>query len=224
MNFKPHPKKLILRALLASLALTARLGIAQPTDDSIVTDYGTFQLIPQRNIFNPSRYPNEPLNYRPQASQQVPEFTLVGTMSYRKGMFAFFNGTDPEYQKAVQEGGSIAGFTITNINLTGVLLLSTNTSTNMMVGQAMQQDGDGWMLNDNGMTFSGMSGASSFRSGRENREGRGGNGRRRRGNYDGSSSNEQTAPATEAAPAPSSDLNGNDVLKKLMQQRQQEEK
>jgi hypothetical protein len=224
MNFKPYLKKLIGSALLATLALTARLGIAQSTDDSATTpatDYSAFQLIPQRNIFNPNRYPNEPVNFHPQASQQVPEFTLVGTMSYRKGMFAFFNGTDPEYQKAVQEGGTIAGFTITNINLTGVLLLSTNMSTNMMVGQAMEQQGDGWALNDNGMTFSGISGASSFRGGREGREG---NGRRRRGNYGESNSNEQTAPAIEAAPAPSSDLSGNDVLKKLMQQRQQEEK
>jgi hypothetical protein len=216
MNFKPYSKKLICGSLLAALMLTARLGLAQSTDDSTNTDFSAFQVIPQKNIFNPNRYPNEPLNSNPQASQQVPEFTLVGTMSYRKGMFAFFNGTDPDYQKALQEGGAIAGFTITNISLTGVGLLSTNSSTNLMVGQSMQLVGDTWMLNDNGMTYSGITSASSFREGMGSR--------RHRGNREGASSNEQAAPDSEVAPAPSSDLSGNDVLKRLMQQRQQEEK
>ncbi|HEY3763360.1 MAG TPA: hypothetical protein VGN23_16565 [Verrucomicrobiae bacterium] len=208
---------------LAFVALTARVGMAQTNDNSTITDFSAFQLIPQRNIFNPSRFPNEQVNYR-QQNQAPPEFTLVGTMSYRKGMFAFFNGSDTEYQKSVQEGGTIAGFTVKNISMNSVMLLSTNLSTNMMVGQAMQQEGEGWALNDNGMTYSESSGGSSYRE--NGRYGRGGmdGGRRRRGNYDGSSSNQQTAPAAEAAPAPSSDLNNNDVLKRLMQQRQQQEK
>ena len=223
MNLKPHPKKLILWTLLGALALTARPGFAQSTDNSTTTDYSVFQVIPQRNIFNPNRYPNEPMNTQVRNTQVVPEFTLVGTMSYRKGMFAFFNGTDPGYQKSIPEGGTIAGFTVKNINMNGVALLSTNLSTNMMVGQAMQQEDDGWVLNDNGMSYSGMSGGSSFHEGRGGGGGRG-EFRRRRGNYEGSSSTEQAAPASEAAPTPSSDLNNNDVLKRLMQQRQQQEK
>ena len=49
-------------------------------------------------------------------------------MSYRKGMFAFFNGTSDDYRKALQQGGTIAGYTVAKIDIDGVQLkVSGNT-------------------------------------------------------------------------------------------------
>ena len=215
MNFKLNPKKLVLPAFMAAMVLATESVPAQSSDNAATTDYSSFQVIPQMNIFNPNREPNRPMDYQRAEPQAVPEFTLAGTMSYRKGMFAFFNGTDPEYQKAVQEGGTIAGFTVTNISLNGIQLLSPSMNTNMMVGAAMQQDGTNWDLNNDGVSI-----VSSMSSYRDSGAGRG---RRNRGGRE--STNDYTAPAAvESAPTPSSDLSGNDVLKRLMQQRQQEEK
>jgi hypothetical protein len=222
MNFKLYPKKLILPAFIAAMVLASGSARAQTSDTNTTTDFSAFQVIPQMNIFNPSREPNRPMDYHRTEPQVVPEFTLAGTMSYRKGMFAFFNGTDPEYQEAVQEGGTIAGFTVTNISLAGIQLLSPSMNTNMMVGAAMQKDGTNWDLNnDEVSTMSSPSSYGDFGGGRVGRGRRNRGGRERMGDYNATS----TAPAAvESAPAPSSDLGGSDVLKRLMQQRQQEEK
>jgi hypothetical protein len=76
----------------------------------------------------------------------APTFSLAGTMSYRKGMFAFFNGNSSDYQKAVREGGTIAGYTVVKINFDGVQLQSAGKPIDMKVGTAMRQEGGNWEL------------------------------------------------------------------------------
>lgn len=139
--------KLAVRCL-ASLALAAGfLANAQSTDDSNTTDYSSFQVIASRNIFNPSRYASS--GYRaPRAG--VPRFSLAGTMSYRKGMYAFFDGTSSDYQAAVQVGGTIAGYTVTKIDFDGVVLQSGGKTMGFKVGAAMRQEGNSWVLSDPG--------------------------------------------------------------------------
>jgi len=61
-------------------------------------------------------------------------------------MYAFFSGTSPEYQKAVQQGGTIAGYTVTNIDFNGVHLQNAGKEVHMTVGSAMRQEGGGWVL------------------------------------------------------------------------------
>ncbi|HEY1661035.1 MAG TPA: hypothetical protein VGI03_01330 [Verrucomicrobiae bacterium] len=204
MNPKQHTG-ILLRTLMVSMiamALTSGICGAQSTNDSAdnstITDFSSFQVIPQRNIFDPNRYPRERPNYnRRPRSQGVPTFSLAGTMSYRQGMFAFFNGTDSDYQKAVENGGTIAGFTVTNITMTNVCLLSGGKSISLAVGAAMQQDGNNWDLNNNNVPV--MPEAT------------------------GSDNSSTASPPSVPTPAASTDSNsGNDVLKRLMQQRQQE--
>ena len=72
-------------------------------------------------------------------------------MSYRKGMFAFFNGTSEDYQKALQQGGKIAGYTVKKITFDGVQLQSSGKTIEMKVGAAMRQEGDGWELSAAGV-------------------------------------------------------------------------
>ncbi len=203
----PSPAKILKSRLATTLPWTAGfvlaaafLANAQSTDDSNSTDYSSFQVIVQRNIFDPNRYPHGP-GPRPPRQEGAPTFALAGTMSYRKGMYAFFNGTSGEYQKAVQDGGTIAGYTVTNITFDGAQLLAADKVIDLKVGAAMRQSGDGWEL--------AQPGDWSLTPSTETDTGTGNTGN---GNTDESSGATMTP---DNAP--------NDVLKRLMEQRQQEE-
>ena len=182
-------------------------------------DYGRFSsFITERNIFNPNRYAIYSPTSRPvvrQAPRNAPTFTLVGTMSYEKGMFAFFDGNQPNLRKVLyqSDSNSIAGFTLAEITPAGVKLQAADKKqiVELKIGQGMQQQGNNWQLASQGGFFSG---------------GNGGFGGRPRG-FDSTSSGDSAAPAADssspdAGAAPSPALEGNDILKKLMQQRQQE--
>lgn len=196
MNLKTQ--KIILRTLMAASFCAVNFAAeAQTTNDSGTINFSSFQIISQRNIFNPDRYPRTgPIRPRPNR-EVVPTFSLAGTMSYRKGMFAFFNGTSSEYREVLQEGGKIAGFTVAKIALDGVQLESGGKKVEMSVGAAMRQAGDGWQLSAPG-EWSSSSVASET--------------------DDANSTSAETPSAVmSSGNAP------NDALKRLMQQREQRE-
>ena len=170
---------------------------AQSTNDSATnesqgTDYSSFQIIPERNIFNPDRYPHT--SHYHSESHTVPTFSLTGTMSYRKGMFAFFNGTSDDYRKALQKGGTIAGYTVAKIDFDGVQLQASGKTIDMKVGAAMQREGDAWEL--------AASGGWDETGGTETAAG-----------------NQSTGETSTNLPSSGEQ---NDVLKRLMEKREQE--
>jgi uncharacterized membrane protein YgcG len=186
------------------------------------TNYVQFsQFITTRNIFDPNRFAI--VGSRPprqtRTPRSTPTFTLVGTMSYEKGMFAFFDGNQSYLRKVLYQSDSnnIAGYTLAEITLAGVKLQAADKKefVELKIGQAMQQEGNSWQPARSGGYSSG-GGSSGF----------GGFGGPNRG-FDSTSSGESAAPAAdsstpEASAAPSPALEGNDVLKKLMQKREQE--
>lgn len=186
------------------------------------TDYGRFSsFITERNIFNPNRYAinsSTPRPYRPQpVPRNAPTFTLVGTMSYEKGMFAFFDGNQSNLRKVLYQSDSnnIAGFTLAEITLAGVKLQAADKkqTVELKIGQGMQQQGGSWQLAmQGGYSGGGNSGFGDF------------GGRRGFGStsYDESAAPAADSSSPDASAAPSPALEGNDILKKLMQQRQQE--
>jgi hypothetical protein len=187
------------------------------------TDYGRFSsFITERNIFNPNRYAIYSPTSHPvvhQVPRNAPTFTLVGTMNYEKGMFAFFDGNQSNLRKVLyqSESNNIAGFTLAEITPAGVKLQAADKKqiVELKIGQAMQLEANVWQLARSGGYSSG-GGNSGF----------GGFAGQNRG-FDSGSSGESAAPAADssspdASAAPSPALEGNDVLKKLMQQRQQE--
>jgi len=176
----------------AFVLATAFIAGAQSSNDSGAMDYQSFQVIVQRNIFNPDRYPQ--YVYHPGISRGVPTFSLAGTMSYRKGMFAFFTGTDSEYQEALQKGGTIAGYTVTKITFQGVRLEAGGKTIEMKVGEAMRQEEGGWQLSAPG-EWNEMPSAGTESENLVSDE-------------------TSTNSLSNAAP--------NDILKRLMQQREQE--
>ena len=186
-------------------------------------DYGRFSsFITERNIFNPNRYAIYSPTSRPvvrQAPRNAPTFTLVGTMSYEKGMFAFFDGNQSNLRKVLyqSESNNIAGFTLAEITPAGVKLQAADKKqiVELNIGQGMQLIGNSWQkpIQDGFSSGGGNSGFGGFAG--QNR------------GFDSGSSGESAAPAADssspdAGAAPSPALEGNDILKKLMQQRQQE--
>src|SRR5688572_26430754 len=73
--------------------------------------FEAFKMLAQKNIFDPNRAaPGQPRPQVEQAPRRTEAFTLVGSIAYEKGEFAFFEGTSPEYRKSVKAGDSIASY------------------------------------------------------------------------------------------------------------------
>ncbi len=208
-----------LRLALALLLAGGFSAAAQSNRVPGPMDYGRFSsFITERNIFNPNRYAIYSPTSHPvihQVPHNAPTFTLVGTMSYEKGMFAFFDGNQSNLRKVLyqSDSNSIAGFTLADITLAGVKLQTADKkqTVDLKIGQGMRQEGIAWQLASSGGFFGG---------------GNGDFGGRNRGFDSGSSGESAPAAADSSSPdasaAPSSALEGNDVLKKLMQKREQE--
>jgi hypothetical protein len=185
-------------AALAALGVflaNGRPAAAQTTNAPADTNYSSFQIILDRNIFDPNRYAHASHSRGRSVSRSAPYFALVGTLSSRNGMLAFFDGNDSDYRKVLSPDGVIAGYKVAEITLHGVKLASTNKPVVMKVGAQMRQEGKGeWQLAESAELPATTAG--------------------------------NAVPATDetpsATPASGSANEPNDVLKKLMQQREQE--
>ena len=193
---------ILLMVLVGASAFAQSNGVPGPTD------YAKFsQFVTDRNVFDPSRQPHAySSSYRPKTrtrthSSAPPGIMLVGTMSYEKGMFAFFNGNNADLKKAMQAGEKIADYTVTDISVGRVKLESADKKQqlDLKVGDGLRQENGKWVF----------SGASELPAGTNSAE--------PTGSSSGESSSEASAPA-----APSSTGEPNDVLKRLMQLREKE--
>ena len=178
--------KIILAVLLAAQNFLAG---AQTTNTLAPAEYPKF--IATRNIFDPNREPNVPWTaprprpaYTPPVVRQVESFSLVGIIGYGEGrlagVYAFFDGTSPDYSKTAQLNDSIANFKITEIAADSVTLMSdTNSTTVLRIGEQLHNDGVGHWLSANGTAarYSNVGGYGNGRNGSRN-----GNGGRRRNN------------------------------------------
>src|SRR5271167_4475699 len=116
------------RLVLALALVNGLLAGAQSNGVPGPTAYSSFsRFITERNIFDPNRYShNYTRPYQPKVSRSAPAFTLVGTMSYEKGMFAFFDGNNSDLRKVLypSDTNGIAGYTVAEITPAGVKLES----------------------------------------------------------------------------------------------------
>lgn len=111
-------------------------------------DYSAFKVIVDQNIFDPNRYPRKPGEPRPRtAPRTVDSLTLVGTMSYERGAFAFFDGSSSEYKKALKLTDAIAGYKVSNITPNAVKLAAGTNELELPVGMQLRREEDGpWLL------------------------------------------------------------------------------
>lgn len=193
--------------LLAVFALTGGfIAGAQSNKTPGAADYPAFSgFVTERNIFDPNRVPHTVYTPRvrttrttthTRTSNSAPTFSIVGTMSYEKGLFAFFNGNSSDLKRVLPVNARIAGYTVAKIVSGRVLLVSDDKKEQLelKVGEVMRQDSGKWTLSDAGELPTGTSNTAT-----------------------GSSASGDTA-------APSPALGQNDVLKRLMELRKKEEK
>ena len=182
------------RAILGA-GIVAGISIyAQPAGTDSAPSFDSFKIIIRNNIFDPNRSPRIAYTNRSQRVERraTDYIALVGTMSYEKGKFAFFDGSNDQYKKVLEPGASLAGYTVKEITQNDVTLAANGKEFQMKVGTQLRNDGQsGWKLSTN--TDLPAEVASN-----------------------GESTAESSAPPAGATPQMS------DVLKKLMEQRQQE--
>jgi hypothetical protein len=190
---------------LAILLLLASGGFALAQSNSVpgASDYDRFShFVADRNIFDPNRVPH---SYSPtrrftrttRRSTGTPGIMLVGTMSYEKGMFAFFNGNNADLKKALQVGEKVADYTVTTIEPSMVKLECSDRkeSFELKIGESLRQENGKWV-------FSGGSDLPAA----------------------GTSSSSASSPSEDSSKSAAAPSAGepNDVLKRLMQLREKE--
>ena len=171
-------------------------SLAGPNDGPVILDYAAFKVIVDGNIFDPNRLPHRPGEHsvRP-PSKSFDSLTLVGTMTYEKGTFAFFDGTSSEYKKALKLTDSIAGYKVTNIAPNGVKLAAGTNELDLSVGAQLRREEDGpWLLSSQSMSYAATAASTS--------------------------TNGATATATGSDTASGSAES--DIIKRLMQKREKE--
>ena len=135
--------------LILALVLAADpLVRAQDTNSASTppTGFQSFQIISQKNIFDPNRRP--PRGGGTNAPPPSYYFTLNGTMSYEDKSYAFFNGSGIRTSQAFQPADSINGYKIAEIANNYVkLMASSNQFVKLSVGMQMKRTGGGpWTL------------------------------------------------------------------------------
>jgi hypothetical protein len=148
-------------AVVALLLATVLPAAAQSTNG---LDFASFQIIRQRNIFDPSRVPHR--RSSSSAARVVDSFSFVGTMSYAKGNFAFFDGTSPDFRKVLELEGSIADFKVIAITPKSVTMVSGTNETVLPLGTQMRRDDNGhWVVSTETASYAstGSSSASGSR-------------------------------------------------------------
>ncbi len=239
----PHRDLRVAALLLIGCLIPSTLAAAQASNaPADPRNFSTFQLILDRNIFNPNRRPPPPPGARiePPRTARVERFTLVGTLISETGSFAFFDGSESRYQTALKPSERLGDLQVEFITPDRVCLRSPSNHFELTMDLQMQRaEGGAWQLaalapapeSDRtptrppdrpsfsipapGAFPSIPAAADAFR--RSSRRDRG-------GESDSQPSLTAPSPAAEAAP-PSSASSGaseDEVLKRLMEKRQQE--
>jgi hypothetical protein len=207
MKPKPLTICLVLGAaiLMGGVAAFAQSNIPGP-DDYI----GFSRFITDRNIFDPSRQPHNYDSHRTYQRTHVrtprgtPGIQFVGTMSYEKGLFAFFSGNNIDLSKVLRVGDNLQGYLITDITATNVLMTSTDKKEQieLEVGDGLRQENDKWIYSKPGELPAEASPVAAPSSSSSN------------------TSSSESAGSTPAAPSSAGEPN--DVLKRLMEKRAKE--
>ena len=108
------------------------------------TDFRAFNVVTSRNIFNANRYPGYVDRGPVVTRAPFDTFTLLGTLSYEKGLFAFFGGNQSSFRKTLGPNDAIAGYRITEIGYDHVsLVVSNEPPITLPIGGQMRRDEQG---------------------------------------------------------------------------------
>lgn len=172
-------------------------------------DDSAFRIVSERNIFDANRSGGQ-VRLSSRRAPRVESFTLVGTLAYEKGAFAFFEGSSSELTKVLKSEGVIAGHKLVDILADGVRLEADGKTADLAVGAAMRREDEGaWRPGD---AVASSSGGSSRRDDDDFSRSR------RRDDRDTNADSSRPSAAGGAA----SSADQAEVLKRLMERRQRE--
>jgi len=145
--------------ILLALTFTGLDALAQSNNVPGATDYPAFsRFIASRNIFDPNRQPHvassrtQPVRTTRTHSVSAPAFSLVGTMAYEKGFFAFFSGNNEELKQVLPVAGEIAGYTVADVSSGHAVLEAADKSQKLelKIGDVVRQENGKWELSGQG--------------------------------------------------------------------------
>lgn len=204
-------------------------GATNASPAAPLSGFEIYKIIAERNIFDPNRQKPGVRRTDEEAPKpvKIDYLTLLGSMSYEKGDFAFFDGTSSEFRKSVKAGDSIAGYKVKAITQTKVTLENDGKSVELPVGSQMKRQDEGeWKLNAELESYN--SAPASSDSSHFSESGRNGDRDRRdrRDRYSGrSSTSETSSSSTTSSTSPSSSSSSgdtSDALKRLLERRAKE--
>ena len=136
------------RAPTAASAPAGKAPAAAPASPLTPTQgYEAFQLVLERNIFNPTRVGRTRV-----ANEEKPprahEISLVGIVRYDRQAFAVFHSPETTFRKEVGEGGEIADFKVRRVDGEGVELSKGEQHLKLVVSQQLRRvEGGDWTIN-----------------------------------------------------------------------------
>lgn len=102
----------------------------------------------ERNVFDPNRRAqrrDEPGER--EAPPQTESFVLTGALLHDGTALGFFDGSRPEYRRVLSTGESLAGYSVVEIATSGVTLEKDGSQVQLAVGMSLRRVGEGeWTL------------------------------------------------------------------------------
>ncbi|MCL4178093.1 MAG: hypothetical protein KJ072_10190 [Verrucomicrobia bacterium] len=150
MNLLPCPSAFAAAAIVFLFCATLTTP-AQETANPPETNFSRFRLIAERNIFNPNRSGRTapPVTRSSSRPAQLDSFTLVGTLGDGQHWVAFFDGTRSELRGRLQLEDTIGDYTVSEISSSGVILRQDTNTVPLRVGMQLRRENEGpWHLAD----------------------------------------------------------------------------
>jgi hypothetical protein len=126
----------------------------------------SFQVIADRNIFNPNRRAGRRGGGAPPPPATKPvkveTFSMVGMISSEKGTIAFFDGSSSDFRKAVKQGDDLGSLKLAEVGHDYVVLKGPEKEFKLSMGMQMKRQDEGeWQLIDRTPSASSTSPAAS---------------------------------------------------------------
>ena len=122
---------------------------APPPVVSSAKNFDAFQLVVERNIFNPNRVSRARANSE-EKPPRVDEISLVGTVQHDRENLALFDSPDAAFRKALREGDTLADFKVKRIAADAVELTREDKPVSLKVAQQLRRvEGGEWKVTIN---------------------------------------------------------------------------
>lgn len=145
-KYKTGLSMTILSMLLISFSFTA-FSQEEPREEAI--SFSSFELIVQRNIFDPNREQAQVEEPTPEAPPEKDEISLVGTIVTETQRFAFFDGSSSAYRRVLPLGAEIDEGVIQAIEVSHIDVQLGDEMITIPVGKGLvREEGEEWRLQD----------------------------------------------------------------------------